>query len=151
MKQSSNPDVPKILPPHLFFATVILMLALGFLETGQFGTYLTPLLLSLFGVWLAAREKNRFVAQGTSFYPGEDAHKLITEGAYRYSRNPMYLGMVFALLGLWPLTLGWTPAIPLVIFIGILEWRFIRPEEASLERLFGEDYLAYKRSVRRWL
>ncbi|NVJ96640.1 MAG: isoprenylcysteine carboxylmethyltransferase family protein [Alphaproteobacteria bacterium] len=151
MQQSSNPSVPKILPPHIFLATVVLMLVAGYLETSLFGNRYWPLALCLVGIWLAAREKNRFVRAGTTFYPGDTASKLITDGAYRYSRNPMYLGMVVALIGLWPLTDGYVPGILLVIFAGIITKFYIVPEEKHLTERFGQDYLDYKRSVRRWL
>jgi protein-S-isoprenylcysteine O-methyltransferase Ste14 len=142
---------PKLLPPHLFFATALLMLGAGYAETGRFGVMLWPLLITVAGVWLAVREKNRFVAEGTSFFPGEAAHKLVTWGAYRYTRNPMYLGMVLALVGLWPLTGGLWPALPLALFIALIQQNFIRHEEAMLTRTFGEAYLAYRRKVRRWI
>ncbi|MFC4349166.1 methyltransferase family protein [Kordiimonas lipolytica] len=151
MKLSEKSNVPRILPPHLFLLTAILMLGIGYMETGSIGVRFWPLTLTAFGIWLALREKNRFVAAGTSFYPGEDAHKLITEGAYRFSRNPMYLGMVLALVGLWPLTGGYWPVAPFVLFISIITIRFILPEERRLEELFGEDYRTFKKKVRRWL
>ncbi|SDD91119.1 methyltransferase family protein [Kordiimonas lacus] len=151
MPEKKRPNVPRILPPHLFFLTATLMLGIGYWETGGFGVQYWPLGLTIFGIWMAAREKNRFVAAGTSFYPGEDAHKLITYGAYRFTRNPMYLGMVLGLIGLWPLTGGYWPVVPFVLFISIITIRFILPEERRLEELFGDEYRTYKSKVRRWL
>ena len=79
------------------------------------------------------------------------ANALVVSGLYRYSRNPMYLGMLMILLG-WaaylaqPLTL-----FPVALFVFLIEVLQIRPEERALEEKFGEDYRAYKRRVRRWI
>jgi len=151
MTEQKRPTVPRIMPPHLFFLTTALMLGIGYVETGIFGARFWPLSITALGIWLAAREKNRFVAAGTTFYPGKDASKLITEGAYRYTRNPMYLGMVLGLIGLWPLTGGYWPLVPFVLFISVITLKFILAEERRLEALFGDDYRAYKTKVRRWI
>ena len=81
----------------------------------------------------------------------EKANKLVVTGLYRYSRNPMYLGMALILLA-WCLYL----ANPLNLFflVGFIAYmnRFqIMPEERALETLFKEDFIAYKQRVRRWI
>lgn len=149
---SSKPDNPyRIFPPHLMILAGIAMHIVGRLETGQSLAHFYGLPLCLFALWLAFREKNRFIASGTTFFPGEESHKLITEGAYRYTRNPMYLAMALFLVGLWPLTGGWWPLAPLIVFIALIQHYFIRREERMLTNTFGDDYLAYKARVRRWL
>ena len=72
-------------------------------------------------------------------------------GPYQFTRNPMYLMMLFVCVGssvllwsIWILLL--TP-----ICAGLLHRPAILPEEEYLERKFGEDYLSYKRRVRRWI
>jgi protein-S-isoprenylcysteine O-methyltransferase Ste14 len=83
-------------------------------------------------------------------YP-ERASAFVSNGIYRFTRNPMYLGLLLVLFGvaifLWSL-----PAlIGLPAFIGYI-WRFqIVPEERVLEQMFGAQYVEYKRRVRRWL
>jgi protein-S-isoprenylcysteine O-methyltransferase Ste14 len=76
---------------------------------------------------------------------------VVTSGIYRFTRNPMYLGMMLALLA-WALVLSNVAAalfLPMfVIFIGRFQ---IRPEETALSIKFGSQYLSYLRSVRRWL
>jgi protein-S-isoprenylcysteine O-methyltransferase Ste14 len=63
----------------------------------------------------------------------------------------MYLGMALILLGC-VLTTGCGPALSVpILFMAIIEVRFIRPEEAMLRELFAEEYPAYCRRVRRWL
>ncbi|MFO6421971.1 methyltransferase family protein [Motilimonas sp. KMU-193] len=81
----------------------------------------------------------------------EQATTLVTSGIYRYSRNPMYLGLLFCLLA-WTSYLGSLAAFicaPLfVIYMNLFQ---IIPEEQVLTRLFGQQYQAYCAKVRRWL
>jgi protein-S-isoprenylcysteine O-methyltransferase Ste14 len=94
-----------------------------------------------------------FVRARTTVNPlaPDKANALVVGGLYRFSRNPMYLGMLMILLG-WaaylaqPLTLVFVAA-----FVFLIEVLQIRPEEKALEEKFGEDYRAYKKRVRRWL
>ncbi|MFX0145218.1 MAG: methyltransferase family protein [Candidatus Hodarchaeota archaeon] len=76
---------------------------------------------------------------------------LVIAGPYRVSRNPMYVAGLFAWLG-WTIFYG-SPAvfIALVLLWTIFTFRVIPYEERQLEMLFGEEYLEYKRSVRRWI
>jgi protein-S-isoprenylcysteine O-methyltransferase Ste14 len=75
----------------------------------------------------------------------------VTNGWFRYTRNPMYLGIVLGCVGLAILLGSLGAWLPLPEFILILRVRFIRGEEALLEDTFGEEYLRYKSKVRRWL
>ena len=76
---------------------------------------------------------------------------LLTTGLYRFSRNPIYLGMTLTLLG-WGLVLGSLGALLLVpLFPPWIERLFIRTEEAMLEDQFGDAYRAYAARTRRWL
>ena len=87
----------------------------------------------------------------TGVVPFSDATTLVIAGPYRFTRNPMYVAMVVVLAGtaIWLGSL--TPWLVVPSFIALINERFIVPEEAMLERTFGENYLAYKRAVRRWL
>ena len=83
--------------------------------------------------------------------PRKPSPELIPQGPYRYSRNPMYVGMTLiqagigvALGNLWILLL-------LVPTLAILQRAVIEKEEAYLQRKFGDSYLRYRNSVRRWL
>jgi protein-S-isoprenylcysteine O-methyltransferase Ste14 len=77
--------------------------------------------------------------------------KLVTDGPYQISRNPMYLSGLFAWLG-WTIFYG-SPAvlIGLVFLWLIFTFKVIPGEEHQLEALFGDDYLEFKRTVRRWI
>ena len=76
---------------------------------------------------------------------------LVTTGIFRWSRNPMYLGLAVALLG-WAafLSAAW-PLLGPVVFVLYVDHFQIRPEERVLAEHFGAEYTNYTRRVRRWL
>lgn len=76
---------------------------------------------------------------------------LVTSGFYRFTRNPMYLGFLFALIG-WAVFLSHLWAFALLPFFVLYMNRFqIEPEERALSAKFGEQFNEYRQSVRRWL
>ena len=79
------------------------------------------------------------------------ASSLVTSGVYRYTRNPMYLGLSVTLMG-WAVFLSNLLALLAVPLFVLYINRFqINPEERVLSSLFGAEYAAYKEKVRRWL
>ena len=77
--------------------------------------------------------------------------KLATQGIYRFTRNPMYLGLALILLG-WGLRLGSpTNVLCVAAFVVVMNQWQIKPEEAALRSLFGDAYAEYCHRVRRWL
>ncbi len=76
---------------------------------------------------------------------------LVVDGPFKYSRNPMYLGMVLALTGLALLLGTVTPWLVIPPFVWLMTVLFVRQEEQTMEKQFGSDYLAYKKKVRRWV
>ena len=84
-------------------------------------------------------------------YKPEKTSKLVVAGVYRYSRNPMYLGMLLVLAG-WGVFLDdWLGLAPLLLFVLYLTRFQIMPEERALTNLFGAEYQDYMRRVRRWI
>ena len=81
----------------------------------------------------------------------EAASSLVHTGVYRITRNPMYVGLAFALTA-WAVFLAapWALAGPLAFVFYIHRFQ-IAPEEAALTRLFGAEYAEYKSKVRPWL
>ncbi len=103
------------------------------------------------GLLLLVTANGLFVRAGTDVIPFRKVSSLVTTGIYRYTRNPMYLGMAAVLLGC-ALTVGVVPALLVpVAFALIVDFRFIRPEEQMLRALFPEEYPDYCQRVRRWL
>lgn len=106
--------------------------------------------VSMFTV-LSGGALSLFTRSGTSPIPATPATALVTTGPYRYTRNPMYLGLAFLYAGialvfglLWALA-----ALPVVLLI--VDRVVIPPEERHLEARFGDEYRAYKTRVRRWI
>lgn len=81
----------------------------------------------------------------------EKASSLVTGGLYRFTRNPMYLGMLLILMGIAVLLGSPINVAILGVFIAYITAFQIKPEETLLEQNFGEVYRQYKQSVRRWL
>lgn len=87
----------------------------------------------------------------TAIFPNQPANELVTDGPYRFTRNPMYTGFTlvyiagaFIMNSMWPLAL-------LPIVLGLLFLLVIRREEAYLTDAFGQQYASYRNRVRRWL
>lgn len=81
----------------------------------------------------------------------QNSTTLVVTGLYRFSRNPMYLGMAILLTG-WALWLG-NPAnaVFLILFVALITVLQIKPEEKALRDNFGDEYDAYCARVRRWI
>jgi protein-S-isoprenylcysteine O-methyltransferase Ste14 len=76
---------------------------------------------------------------------------LVSSGVYRFTRNPMYLGLLLTLLA-WAVFLSNPVALLFVpVFVLYMNRYQIHPEERVLSSLFGTEYSAYKERVRRWL
>jgi protein-S-isoprenylcysteine O-methyltransferase Ste14 len=75
----------------------------------------------------------------------------VLDGPFRFSRNPMYLGMVTLLIGV-AIGLGSaTPWLVIPAFFFLISKRFIAAEERKMEVEFGAEYLSYRSKVRRWI
>jgi protein-S-isoprenylcysteine O-methyltransferase Ste14 len=93
----------------------------------------------------------KMFAAKTSPNPNKPSTSLILTGPYRFTRNPMYIGLTLMYAGLvtflqLPWGLLFTPVVIWLITIWV-----IRPEEQYLERKFGDEYLQYKKNVHRWI
>lgn len=110
-------------------------------------------IVGLAGIASSLAGKLQFGRASTTVNPlaPERASALVTRGIYRYTRNPMYLGFLLALLG-WAAYLGnaWTLIGP-AAFVLYMDRFQIMPEERALWALFGDEYRAYCASVRRWI
>lgn len=105
------------------------------------------------GVAFLALAVGAFVRAKTTVNPLDPgrAEKLVTSGLFRFSRNPMYLGMLLVLTAgvLW---LGACSAmLAPVLFIWVMTEIQIKPEERSLQQKFGDQFSAYRVRTRRWL
>jgi len=102
------------------------------------------------GIVLMAWAFQLFRKKGTTHHPHGEPTVLVTTGPFRFSRNPMYLGMSFVLLGI-AIFIGTIPLFlaPLAFFLTI-NAVVIPREERKLMKIFDQKYLDYKNHVRRW-
>ncbi len=105
---------------------------------------------ALAGLVLVVASARRF-ARVTTLRPSETPSLLVTDGFNRLCRNPMYTGMLLSLVGAFVMLGSLTPVVAVPLFYGLIGRHFIAHEERVLEQRFGEEYLAYKRRVRRWI
>jgi protein-S-isoprenylcysteine O-methyltransferase Ste14 len=148
-----------------FLLPITVVVIIPFLQVGRFRPFglrlhlLVPLLqiplgILIFcgGLLLLVVTIRLFVRKGKgTLAPWDPPHKLITEGVYRYVRNPMISGVLFMLIGETIFFGSWWLLIWTLIF-GVVNTIYFRlSEEPGLVRRFGEDYLVYRRNVPRWI
>jgi protein-S-isoprenylcysteine O-methyltransferase Ste14 len=92
-----------------------------------------------------------FHKAGTTTVPGQRSSQLVTWGPYRYTRNPMYVGLTIAYLGEAVLQRQIWPVILLPLVIAYVNGVVIPVEQAKLTEVFGQEYARYQQRVRRWL
>jgi protein-S-isoprenylcysteine O-methyltransferase Ste14 len=112
---------------------------------------LSGIIAMIVGLILANSGAGEFRKAKTGFQLQTGGSSLVTSGPFRYSRNPMYLGMLLWLTGL-ALLLGSliTFVFPLLFFV-LANFLLIPPEEKKLQQTFGEQFISYRQHVRRWL
>jgi protein-S-isoprenylcysteine O-methyltransferase Ste14 len=107
-----------------------------------------PLLLGIILNVLADRSLKR---HETTVKPFAASRTLVTEGVYRVSRHPMYLGMILIIAGVAVLLGSLAAWFILPFFAILLDARFVRIEESMLEKTFEEAYRRYRKQARRWI
>jgi|SRR3989344_6650607 len=145
---------PKILPPHVAIVSLIVVIILHYLFPTPFISKpfnYFGIVLVVAGLLILLWSFGLFKKKDTPILPGKKPSALVIEGPYKFTRNPMYLGVTTALFGI-AIYLGDLLAFlaPLIFFI-FVSLRFIPREEKLMEKLFGKKYLDYKRKVRRWI
>jgi protein-S-isoprenylcysteine O-methyltransferase Ste14 len=99
------------------------------------------------GLWSVVQMRRT----GQDENPWKPTPRLLERGPYRITRNPMYLHMVLVCIGVALLLANAWILLLAPLCAALLQRYAIRPEEAYLERKFGDDYRAYRHRVRRWL
>ncbi len=145
----------KLLPPVWFILALVAMIALHLMLPGM--RIIPPpwrwlgAVALLAGLTLAITGAGLFRRAGTGIKPFSEVTTLVTAGPYRFTRNPMYLGLVLSLLGVAAMLGTATPWAVIPAFAAWIHWRFVRQEETMLEQRFGAEYLAFKGRVPRWV
>lgn len=113
--------------------------------------YLVGTLLLIASVLIIPSVFRRFRRARTSFNVRKPATALITDGPYRFSRNPAYVSLTLLYLGVALLLNNvWVVLLVLPALLVMDLW-IVRSEERHLEERFGEQYVCYKNTVRRWV
>ncbi len=146
----------KLSPPVWALAYLLIAALISYLEgwPGTSTLRIVPLaiILIIVGVASAVSGALLFRREGTDLTPTSETNaKLVISGPFRFTRNPMYLGLVLFTLGIafwvgaWPMFLA-----PIATFATV-NWVHIPFEEAKMRRQFGEQYDVYCGKVRRWI
>lgn len=145
-------------PPLLYgagLAAGVLLEYLWPLGTGLFAPALVVLVIGaasfLCGGMVLASAIRRFGHAGTTVPTNTPTTALVTDGPYRYSRNPIYIALTMVYAGLALMLNAWWAFAALPVVLAIMERGVIRREEAYLEARFGETYRTYREKVSRWL
>jgi protein-S-isoprenylcysteine O-methyltransferase Ste14 len=159
LSEPKDAAVVRVFPPAVPLLTILLGVGLdriwpvhrgaepsSIVRFGVGGLIVAASVLAL-GLWSVLLVRG----SGQSENPWKPTLRIVDRGPYRITRNPMYLQMVLVCVGfaiiLWN---AWVLALtPLCAWV--LQWFAILPEEAYLDRKFGDAYGAYRRRVRRWI
>lgn len=153
----TGPDRPAIAvaPPLLYLAALAAVIALHWLwpvailaypAAAWIGAVLLALglALNLWGAWSLKRAR-------TPINPYRPTESVVTAGAFRVSRNPLYVGLDLVFLGVTLLLdSSWGVAVLAAVLV-VMHYGVILPEERYLEARFGEPYRRYRARVRRYL
>ena len=144
-------------PPYLVFLGLIISFLLEFLvyrnqifDNSIIFRFL-GIILTIAAILLFVKSVRIFNLRKEKLHPRSISTQIFKDGPFQFSRNPIYLAMFVLLIGVG-LTLNsfWFLYSGLVVAI-MIHYGVIIPEENSLEKEFGKDYLEYKKTVRRWL
>lgn len=146
---------PREIPPTWLRIGLLVMLSLHYVAPGPVWIqspwrFIGIAFLLLGGavlLWAGAL----FQRAGTGIRPFSPSTRLVQHGPFRFSRNPMYLGMAFVLIG----TAVWcgdtTPWLVVPAFVWLIDRRFIAREERFMAERYGDAFADYRARVRRWL
>ena len=145
----------KIPPPvvTILFAIMIFYFSDNFVYVDlPFKIYISLFFISL-GFIVTFSSARNFKKKDTTVNPMKpnETTKLVTDGFFKITRNPMYLGMLLFLLGLSIYNGLIVGLIFLPLFVGYITYFQIIPEENAMLEIFGEEFTLYMKKVRRWI
>lgn len=151
---ADNPGVIAF-PPALYGVTLVIGLGLSFFFPVSFLPLSISLPLAVVAMigagWFSTSAFRMMTRAQTGIDPAKPATAIVSDGVFRFSRNPLYLSLTLLYIGV-SLLLNAVWAFPLLLpLLAIVQIGVIQREEVYLERKFGDEYLRYKSQVRRWL
>lgn len=143
------------MPPVYLFAGIVAMAVLHWLLPGAVilpspWRWLGALPL-VGGLAFGLSAVRLFAKYKTTIKPGQTSSHLMTDGPFRASRNPIYVGMTLILAGVAMMFGSATPWLVLPVFVWLIARNVIPVEEALMADVFGADYEQYRARVRRWI
>lgn len=154
---TSHPFAQKrrVLPPTYLLLAIVVMGALHllvpWLQVVAFPWTMFGLVPLAVGLVLNLVADANLKKHGTTVKPFEESSALVTTGAYRISRHPMYLGFTLILVGIAVVMGTAVPFVVVAVFVVHMETAFVRVEENMMEARFGDEWRRYKARVRRWI
>jgi protein-S-isoprenylcysteine O-methyltransferase Ste14 len=153
-QNEDHPDV--IAPPPLIFigCAVIGTIAHLFFPVRVLRhpmSLLIGVLLALASMALAIWAVRVMQAAGTNVRPDRPSLTLVKAGPYRFTRNPMYVSLCLLQSAIGFFLDGWVPVLFALVLALVLHFGVILREESYLDHKFREEYLSFKRRVRRWV
>lgn len=146
-------DSPRVfVPPPLIFGGLLVLGLLVDRPAAAFGAaQVAAILAALVGIGLIATALGLFRSKRTRAEPWQPSSALVCDGLYRFTRNPMYLGMAILSLAIALFFTSWPAGLMTLVAVAIIDRTVIPREEKYLARRFDDEYSVYRRRVRRWL
>lgn len=145
----------KVVPPIVWISCLVLALAIDWVFPINFEFlrmfFWLGVLLLILGMGSAIIVVRTFIRLKTEVHTFRKPSTLSTDGLFRFSRNPIYLGQTLALIGASILTANPVTFLSPLLFWSFCNFNCIPFEERGLEQIFGQDYRDYKLRVRRWI
>ncbi len=154
-EQGPRPSILVIIPPPIWALAFILLgwgagAVMGFDASLKHATI--GIVVLIIGIAIAGSGRFAFARAGTEVIPVSKKNSvLVVSGPFKFTRNPMYLGMLVAMTGLAIVIGTVSVLVSVIVYFLFVNFISIPYEEAKMERQFGDDYRAYKRRVRRWI
>jgi protein-S-isoprenylcysteine O-methyltransferase Ste14 len=142
------------IPPTYFFSGIIISVVLMLLfPSGRFIPFpysLSGIIVIILGFVIVSKTYSQFKISGTT-HQYETPQKVLRDGVFRYTRNPMYVGMLLVLIGIATCLGNLYSMIGPLLFFLMTNFVFIPFEEKLMEQHLGAHFLDYKNTVRRWI
>lgn len=153
MAEVDTAGIP-IRPPVIYAAALVVMLMLRWLRPLPIlarGGLWPGMALVVLGVGILLWARRTLLAGGTNVDPMLPTTAIVAAGPYRFSRNPLYVGLAVVYLGLTLALDTWWGIVLLALVLIVMHQGVIQREERYLERKFGDGYRQYRAAVRRYL
>lgn len=144
------------IPPPIIAIAFIVILYISSLWMDRFifeGQSIFSLFIFILGLGCVLSASTQFRRINTTVNPlhPESASHLVVDGIFKFTRNPMYVGLCAVILAFGFYVGTWFVFILLPLFVISINYLQIVPEEVALQKLFGDEYVSYCNSVRRWI